>query len=71
MRAGARVKHFSFFPHKIFKINTNLLKTLLYFFLKKCAGACDTHYQNLCDVHAVAAENPRILKVWSSESYLY
>ena len=25
--------------------------------------------KNLCDVRAVAAENPRTLKVWSSESY--
>ena len=28
-----------------------------------CAGACAAHYQNVCDVHAGAAKNPRTLKV--------
>ena len=28
-----------------------------------CAGACATHFQNLCDVRAGADENPRTLKV--------
>ena len=28
------------------------------------AGACAVHYQNVCDVRAGAAENPRTLKVW-------
>ena len=30
---------------------------------KWCAGACAAHYQNVCDVRAGAAENPRTLKV--------
>ena len=29
-----------------------------------CAGACAAHYQNVCNVRAGAAENPRTLKVW-------
>ena len=28
-----------------------------------CAGSCAAHYQNVCDVRAGAAENPRTLKV--------
>ena len=28
----------------------------------RCACACAAHFQNVCDVHAGADENPRTLK---------
>ena len=41
---------------------------LKFFFLKKLAGACSAHYQNMCNVHACAVEKPRTLKVWEMET---
>ena len=32
-----------------------------------CPGACAAHHQNVCDVRAGAAENPRTLKVWTNQ----